>query len=155
PIQGGGRIIGEGCHFIDFIAFLVGSPPVSVSVHALPDMEKYNRDNITMTLTFNDGSLGVVNYLANGDKSFSKEYIEVFCEGKIAILEDFRRLTTVENGNRKVIRSVFRQDKGHRGEWEAFINAVKTNGQPPIPYDHLIDVTQTSFQVMEGLMEKT
>lgn len=155
PIQGGGRIIGEGCHFIDFVAFLVGSPPVSVSAHALPDMGKYNRDNITMTLTFNDGSLGVVNYLANGDKSFSKEYIEVFCEGKIAILEDFRRLTTVENGSRKVNRSVFRQDKGHRGEWEAFINAVKTNGQPPIPYDHLIGVTQISFQVMEGLMEKT
>jgi predicted dehydrogenase len=68
PIQGGGRIIGEGCHFIDFLTFLVGAPPISVYAQALPDDGRYREDNVVMVFTFADGSLGTVNYLANGWK---------------------------------------------------------------------------------------
>ncbi len=89
PNTGGGRIIGEGCHFVDFITFLVGVAPVSVTAHALPDGGKYREDNISMTFTFPDGSIGVVDYLANGDKSFPKERVEVFCGGQIAVLDEF------------------------------------------------------------------
>jgi predicted dehydrogenase len=66
PALGGGRIIGEACHFVDLITFLVGAPPISVTAHALPDGGKYREDNVSMTFTFPDGSLGVVDYLANG-----------------------------------------------------------------------------------------
>ncbi|HRQ33427.1 MAG TPA: Gfo/Idh/MocA family oxidoreductase, partial [Anaerolineales bacterium] len=81
PNIGGGRIIGEACHFIDFVTFLVGAAPVSVTAHALPNEGKYSEDNVSMTFTFPDGSIGVVDYLANGDKSFPKERVEVFCGG--------------------------------------------------------------------------
>jgi predicted dehydrogenase len=149
--QGGGRIIGEGCHFIDFVTFLVGSSPTVVHAQALPDNGKYNQDNVTITLTFPDGSVGVIDYLANGDKSFPKEYIEVFCGGQVAVLDDFRNLTMIQNGKRKVERSLLRQDKGHRAEWEAFVSAIQSQGNPPIPYAQLIGVTQASFQVVKAL----
>lgn len=149
PEQGGGRIIGEACHFIDFITFLVGAPPVSVMAHALPDNGKYRQDNVSLTFTFPDGSLGVMDYLANGDKSFPKERVEVFCGGKIAVLDDFRALEMIENGNRKTIRGA--QDKGWRNEMIAFAEAIRDGGQPPIPYGQLIGVTKASFAAVESL----
>lgn len=151
PHIGGGRIIGEACHFVDFITFLVGSAPVSVSAYALPDNGKYREDNVSMTFAFPDGSLGVVDYLANGDKTFPKEYIEVFYSGKIAVLDDFRRLEMVENGNRKVIKDA--QDKGWRNEMIAFAKAIQEGGQPPIPYEQLIGVTKATFAAVESLRE--
>ena len=149
PAQGGGRIIGEGCHFIDFITFLVGAAPVSVSAVALPDNGKYREDNVSMTFTFPDGSVGVVDYLANGDKSFPKERIEVFCGGRIAVLDDFRKLEMVHDGRRKTIKMA--QDKGWKDEWVAFAKAIREGSQPPIPYEQLIGVTKASFAVMESI----
>jgi len=148
PNIGGGRIIGEACHFIDFITFLVGASPVSVTAHALPDNGKYREDNVSMTFTFPDGSIGVVDYLANGDKSFPKERVEVFCGGKIAILDDFRALELVENGNRKTIKAA--QDKGWKNEMIAFAKAIREGNQPPIPYEQLIGVAKASFAAVES-----
>jgi predicted dehydrogenase len=149
PAQGGGRIIGEGCHFVDFISFLVGQVPVSVRATALPDGGKYRGDNVSMTLAFPDGSVGVVDYLANGDKSFPKERIEVFCGGKIAVLDDFRSLEMVENGRRKLDKTT--QDKGWRDEWIAFAEAIHNGGGPPIPYEQMIGVTKATFAAVESL----
>ena len=70
--QGGGRIIGEACHFIDLITFLVGDPPLAVSTSGLPDTQRYREDNVLITLQFPDGSIGTVSYLANGDKAYPK-----------------------------------------------------------------------------------
>jgi predicted dehydrogenase/threonine dehydrogenase-like Zn-dependent dehydrogenase len=151
PLQGGGRIVGEGCHFIDFLTYLVGEPPVSISAHALPDDERYREDNVTITLTFPDGSVGSVIYLANGDKAFAKERIEVFSAGKAAALDDFRTLELVSHGKRQVMRSRLRQDKGHRDEWEAFTQAVIAGRTPPIPYDQLFAVTEASFATLQAL----
>lgn len=149
PAQGGGRIVGEGCHFVDFLTFLAGAAPVSVSAQALPDGGKYHADNASMTFTFPDGSLGVVDYLANGDKSFPKERLEVFCGGKIAVLDDFRTLEVVRDGRRTTVRRA--QDKGWRGEWEAFAKAIREGGAPPIPYEQLIGVTKATFAAVESL----
>jgi len=149
PKLGGGRIIGEGCHFIDLITFLVGAPPVSVTAHALPDGGKYRDDNVSMTFTFPDGSLGVVDYLANGDKSFPKERLEVFCGGQIAILDDFVSLVTVKDGKKKEERRA--QDKGWKNEMTAFAKSISEGGQPPIPYEQLIGVTQATFSAMESI----
>ncbi len=153
PAQGGGRIIGEGCHFVDFITFLIGAVPVSVTAHGLPDNGKYREDNVSMTFTFPDGSIGVVDYIANGDKSFPKERVEVFCGGRVAVLDDFRALEMVRDGRRKVVKSALRQDKGHFGEWQAFVKAIREGGQPPIPYEQLIGVTKAMFAAVESLRE--
>ena len=152
PDQGGGRIIGEGCHFIDFITFLVGAAPISVSAVALPDGGKYREDSVSMTFTFPDGSVGVVDYLANGDKSFPKERVEIFCGGKIAILDDFRVLEMVHDGRRKTVKGA--QDKGWKDEWVTFANAIREGGKPPIPYEQLVGVTKASFAAVESLRQK-
>jgi len=149
PEIGGGRIIGEGCHFVDFISFLVGTAPNSVSAIALPDAGKYREDNVSMTFTFPDGSVGVVDYLANGDKSFPKERVEVFCGGKIAVLDDFRALEMVHDGRRKTVKGA--QDKGWKDEWVVFSKAIRDGGEPPIPYEQLVGVTKATFAVMESI----
>jgi len=150
PVQGGGRIIGEGCHFVDFITFLVGSAPVSVIARALPDVGKYHQDNVSMTFTFPDGSVGVTDYLANGDNSFPKERVEAFSGGSVAVLDDFRALETVRDGRRKTVKR-FGQDKGHFGEMQAFAQSIRSGGQPPIPYAQLIGVTQATFAAVQSL----
>jgi predicted dehydrogenase/threonine dehydrogenase-like Zn-dependent dehydrogenase len=149
---GGGRIIGEGCHFVDFITFLVDEPPVSVTAHALPDNGKYREDNVSMTFTFPDGSIGIVDYLANGDKSFPKERVEVFCSGQVAVLDDFVSLQTVKDGKKKEVKGA--QNKGWVEEWKVFANAIREGGEPPIPYEQLIGVTKSTFAAVESLRKQ-
>lgn len=152
PGIGGGRIIGEACHFIDFITFLIGTPPISVTTHALPDGGKYRADNVSMTFTFPDGSIGVVDYLANGDKSFPKERVEVFGGGQVAVLDDFVSLEIVKDGKRKVERGA--QDKGWVREWKVFTKAIQEGSEPPIPYEQLIGVTRSTFAAVESMRSK-
>jgi predicted dehydrogenase len=149
PVQGAGRIIGEACHFVDFLASLAGDGPVSVNAYSLPDGGKYRQDNVSMTFTFPDGSIGVVDYLANGDKSFPKERIEVFCAGRVAVLDDFRTLELVHDGRRSVTRKA--QDKGWHSEWLTFTRCITEGCQPPIPYEQLISVTKATFAAVESL----
>ncbi len=151
PEVGGGRIIGEACHFIDFLTFLVGEIPTEVSTQGLPDDGQYSEDNVVMNFTFPDGSLGVVTYLANGDKSYPKEYLEVFSGGRIAVLNDWRKLELINKGKRKVMRHLLRQDKGHLGAWQAFLAAVQGDKAPPIRYEHLVGVSLASFAAVESL----
>ena len=101
PEQGGGRIIGECCHFIDLMTFLVGRSPVSVSAAALPDDSRYRQDNAHLTFIFPEGSIGTLDYLANGDRSFPKERFEVFHAGQVGVIDDFRSLELVQDGKRK------------------------------------------------------
>lgn len=151
PVQGGGRILGEACHFIDFLTWLVGAPPESVTARAMPDLGRYRGDNVVIQLGFPDGSLGTVSYLANGDKAVSKERVEVFSGGRVAVLDDFRRLELVTQGRRKVRKSRLRQDKGHTAEWDAFVGAILAGGPPPIPYAHLFGVMEATFDAVDAL----
>ncbi len=150
---GGGRIIGEACHFIDLITFLVGAPPISVTAHALPNNGKYREDNVSMTFTFPDGSIGVVDYLASGDKSFPKERLEVFCEGMIAVLDDYVSLVTVKDGKKKL--ESMTQDKGQKAEMAAFAESIKSGDEAPIPYEQLIGVTKSTFAAVESIRSKS
>lgn len=143
---GGGRILGEACHFVDFAAFLVGAVPIALTIDALPDVDKYRGDNAVLRLTFPDGSRASIDYLANGDKSYPKERVEVFCEGKIAVLDDFRTLEMVRDGKRT--RKTGVQDKGHRDEMQAFADVILHGGAPPIAYAHIFGVMR--LLVMEG-----
>jgi predicted dehydrogenase len=152
PNIGGGRIIGEACHFIDLITYLVGASPISVNAVALPNNGKYSDDNVSMTFTFPDGSVGVVDYLANGDKSLPKERLEVFCEGMVAVLDDYVSLTVTKDGKKKEEKMM--QDKGWRNEMSAFAKAIKEGKEPPIPYEQLIGVTKASFAAVESVRSK-
>jgi predicted dehydrogenase/threonine dehydrogenase-like Zn-dependent dehydrogenase len=145
----GGRLIGEACHFVDFIAFLVGAVPTTVTARALPDLGRYREDNASLTLEFPDGSIGVVDYLSNGDASFPKERLEVFCASRIAVLDDFRSLTMVHAGTTKVLRRP--QDKGWVNEWRVFGDSIREGGAPPIPYEQLLGVTAAMLAAVESL----
>ncbi len=151
PEVGGGRIIGEACHFIDFLTFLVGENPIEVTTNGLPDQGKYREDNVVMNFTFPDGSIGIVSYLANGDKSYPKEYLDVFCGGRIAVLDDWRKLKLISKGRHKVARHLLSQDKGHKNAWLAFQDAVMGKNPPPIPYDQLLGVSEAAFSAVESL----
>lgn len=151
PLQGGGRIIGEACHFVDFLIFLVGDTPQQVTAQGLPDGGRYREDNVLITLTFPDGSLGSIAYLANGDKRLPKERLEVFCGGRAAVLDDFRSLELLGGGKREKIVSRLRQDKGHRAEVQAFAQAILNGEPPPIPYDHLFGGMQATFAAVQSL----
>jgi predicted dehydrogenase len=151
PHQGGGRIIGEVCHFVDLLSFLTGSLPVQVYACTLPNSGRYCDDNVAVTLTFANGSVGTITYIANGDKSFPKERIEVFGGEAVAVLDDFRSLELIHNGNRHVHRARLRQDKGHRGEWEAVVAAMQSGRPEPIPFTESVMVAHTTFAIVESL----
>ncbi|MDP2966620.1 MAG: bi-domain-containing oxidoreductase [Pelolinea sp.] len=151
PLAGGGRLVGEGCHFIDFLCFLTGQAPDKVKVACLPDNGKYHQDNLNITLEFPDGSVGTIAYLANGSRNFGKEYAEIFCGGKVGILNDFRTLELVDDSQKKSFRSRLRQDKGHQSAWSAFTNAIRNSTEEPIPYDTILKVSYATLACQKSL----
>ena len=156
PAQGGGRIIGEACHFIDFMTYLVGESPTDVEALGLPEGDRrYQEDNVLITLRFPNGSIGTLTYLANGSRAYPKERVEVFGGGRTAVLDDFRRLELAIDGKVRMHRAWLRQEKGHRGEWQAFCDAIRQGGAPPIDYEQLFAVTQACFAAVESLRSNT
>lgn len=151
PEVGGGRIIGEACHFIDLLRFLADTPIVSVHVAALGAQGQGMRsDKVSFTLCFADGSMGTVHYLANGHKSFPKERLEVFCAGRILQLDNFRSLRGYGwPGFTKM--NLWRQDKGQMACAMAFVDAIRLGRPSPIPFEELVEVTQTSFDIVDAL----
>jgi predicted dehydrogenase len=149
--QGGGRLIGEVCHFVDTMVYLLDALPDKVWVKSLPDEQWYCEDNLVLNFNFPDGSIGVITYLANGDKAFPKERLEVFWGGKVAVMDDFRRLELVHNGERHIERSWLRQDKGHAAELRAFLRSITQSGTPPISYQHLLGVSQATLTAQQAL----
>ena len=147
PEQGGGRILGEVCHFVDFLCFLTDSCPAEVHGHLLGNSGRYSMDNLLATLKFPNGTVGTISYLANGDKSASKERIEVFGGGSTAILEDFRYLELVRHGKKKTNRLRWRQDKGHRAEMQGFIDAVRGKASPPISFEQIVGSTLATIRL--------
>ena len=150
PEQGGGRILGEVCHFVDFLTFLAGALPIEVQARSVASLDSYTDDNVIVSLRFADGSQGTISYLANGDRSYSKERVEVFGGGAVAVLEDFRRLELVRHCRKQTFRSRFRQDKGHRAELEAFAAAVHGQGEVPIPFDEIVSTTLATLRAVES-----
>lgn len=147
--MGGGRIIGEVCHFIDYLIFLNGSLPVKVSANTLPDPNGLN-DTLNILMQFENDSTGVVAYYANGAKSLSKEYVEIFTSGTSIILKDFKELKIY--GDRKTSKKkLLNQNKGQKEMVTSFINSLLKNGQAPIPFQEIVAVTRTTFKVIESI----
>ncbi|MEA5421452.1 bi-domain-containing oxidoreductase [Spirulina sp. CCNP1310] len=137
---GGGRIIGEACHFVDLLRFLVGQPIQSWHRTALAD-SKPCPDTVTLNLTFTDGSIGTIHYFANGAKSFPKERLEVFCGDHILQLDNYRTLKGWSWPQFKR-QSQWRQDKGQKACLAAFVAAITSGTPAPIPLEELIEVSQ-------------
>lgn len=149
--QGGGRILGEVCHFVDLLMFLAASPIIGVAARPVSSSSRYSGDNVLISLHFANGSEGTISYLANGDRSFSKERIEVFGGGCTAVLEDFRRLELVRNGKKETARSRWRQDKGHAAEWAAFVEALQAPDRPAIPFEDIVCSTLATLRIDESV----
>jgi predicted dehydrogenase/threonine dehydrogenase-like Zn-dependent dehydrogenase len=148
---GGGRIIGEGCHWMDLMVYLTGSLITTVSAAMLgqsPGVAVRN-DKMSIILTFSDGSVGTLNYFANGHKSYPKETVEVFCDGKILRLDNFRKLRGYGWPNFGKM-NLFNQDKGHKQEYRLFLDRIARGGEPPIPFEQIENVTLASFAAVES-----
>ena len=146
---GGGRILGEACHFIDYLTHLNGSLPTKVSAQVLADPENLN-DTLNIMLQFENGSTGVVCYYANGAKSLAKEYFEVFASGTTAILNDFKEIRIYGKGNPKK-EKFFNQNKGQKEMVSAFVNGLLNDGKAPISFEEIVAVTKASFKVIESV----
>jgi len=152
PEVGGGRIVGEGCHFIDLAMYLVGEAITSVqAVMFGPDTGGRRDDKTTISLSFADGSIATIHYLANGPKSFPKERIEVFSEGRVATIDNWRRIVSYDWPGASAMK--MRQNKGHHAEVAAFLERVRSGGAPAIPFHDLDMVTAASFGAVHAAQE--
>lgn len=147
PETGGGRIIGEGCHFVDLAIFLAGSPVVSVSASEVKSRQNL-LDSFIATLRFRNGSAASITYLSNGNKDVSKELIEVFCDGTVSRIDDFRKL---EFFGKRSFRSGSSRDKGHRNELKAFTEAISKGLPSPIPFEQLYHTSLVTFKIIESI----
>jgi predicted dehydrogenase len=140
---GGGRIIGEACHFIDLLRFLAASPVAAYDVAVL---DSATRDTATIQLMFQDGSIGTVHYFANGSKSFPKERLEVFAAGRVLQLDNFRKLRGFGWPGFSTM-NLWRQDKGQKACAASFTHAVQRGGPSPIPMAELLEVARLSIDI--------
>lgn len=148
---GGGRIIGEMCHFIDLMQFFTDAQPVSVYAASLAsnNAKEKNDDNIAIIVKFSDGSIGNLTYLANGDKAMPKENIEVFSGGKIGVINDFRNGALYANNKMQPVKA---EGKGHKQEVLAFLNAISQNEAEPISAESILYTTMTTFRIIDSLV---
>ncbi|CAN2039492.1 Dehydrogenase [Candidatus Magnetomoraceae bacterium gMMP-15] len=143
PQIGGGRIIGEACHFIDLLRFLAGN---KIQKSNIIKLEQGVKDTVSISLVFEDGSIGTIHYLANGNKSFPKERLEVFCAGKILQMDNYKILKGYGWKKFKKLK-LWNQDKGHKSEVISFINALKNGSISPIPFEEIVEVMKTTIQL--------
>lgn len=151
PAIGGGRIVGEACHYIDLMRFLVGAPIVHADARRMEGLPpaQIAEDKASITLAFEDGSFGTIMYLANGSSAFPKERIEVFTAGRVLQLDNFRRLKGYGWPGFRA-QNAWTQDKGQRNAIEAFLASLST-GHPAIPVDEIFEVARVTIEVAEAL----
>lgn len=150
---GGGRILGEVCHFVDFLTFVNGSSPVSVYAVAMDDANNHN-DTLTVSLKYGNGSVSSIQYFADGSKSLPKEYVEIYSHGVTAVLNDFRELKIYGKG-RPYKKKLVSQDKGQKREVRLFLDAVKNGGKTPILLAEIFSASQVCFAVLESIRSGT
>lgn len=143
---GGGRLIGEACHFIDLLRFLAGA---AITDWYLMCLDTATRDTVTLQFTFANGSIGTVHYIANGSKVFPKERLEVFADGRVLQLDNFRKLTGFGwPGFNKM--NLWRQDKGQKACVQMFVNAIANGDPSPIPFGEVIEVSRVAIEIAEA-----
>ena len=148
---GGGRIVGEACHFIDLCSYLAGSRVISVCMNAIGENPEENTDNASILLKYENGSTAVINYFANGSKSYDKERVEVFSQGRVLVCENWRKLTGYGVKGFRSMRGSL--DKGQKNEFRLLNERLLNGGESLIPIDSLVNTTKASFAAIESLRE--
>jgi predicted dehydrogenase len=143
---GGGRIIGEACHYIDLITYLTGSKVKSVCMIGMGEKPQANTDNATILLKYENGSTGVINYFANGSKAYQKERIEVYSQERTLITDNFCVTQGFGTGSFS--------DKGHVAQFKLLVERVKNGGAALIPFDEIVNTTLASFAAINSLLTK-
>jgi predicted dehydrogenase len=149
PEVGGGRIVGEACHFIDLVQHLTDSRIKSVAANSVRTAENL-MDNVSISLELHDGSIATISYFSNGSKQVAKEYLEVFSSGKTAIIDDFKTLTLA---GAKVQKADGKQDKGYNQEVSRFVESITKGEEAPIAAEELFLSTLASFKVIESIQK--
>jgi predicted dehydrogenase len=155
PVQGGGRLIGEMCHMVDLLTAIAEARVATVFAQSLPRPARPNMDDLLVSLTFEDGSIGTVVYASGGDRGLAKERLEVFGGGRSAVLDDFRVLELHADGRTRRVgpRFATTQDKGHAAELRAFLEAVRRGGPSPIHPEDAAHVTRVTFAAQQSARE--
>lgn len=148
---GGGRIIGEACHYIDLCTYLAGSMVISVCMNALGTDPEENTDNASILLKYENGTNAVINYFANGSKAYSKERIEAYTQEKTLVLDNWRSLKGY--GVKGFTKMKTKQDKGHKKQFELLVNSLKSGGKAIVPFDETYNTTKASFAAIESLKQ--
>ena len=153
--EGGGRIVGEVCHFIDLMQFFTGAPPVSVFAESVSakSTKIVDADSVFITVRFADGSNGSVAYLSEGDRGLAKERVEIFGAGKVFVLDDFRRATLYKDGREEQV-TLKAQDKGQQAQVRQVCTSVLEGGPAPITIDELAATSRVTFRVLDSLRER-
>jgi polar amino acid transport system substrate-binding protein len=151
PNEGGGRIIGEACHMIDFVSFLTDALPARVSAAAVPLSQRagYVDDSTVISMTMTDGSIASIVYTASGDPTVPKEQVEIFCERNVATIDDFKSGAFVA-GRKRAKLGGGAQDKGHAAEIAAFFDAARGRAAAPISLESLAATTLATFAIVES-----
>ncbi|MFA7272766.1 MAG: bi-domain-containing oxidoreductase [Crocinitomicaceae bacterium] len=150
---GGGRIIGEACHYIDLCSYLAGSKVMAVCMNAMGTNPEENTDNASILLKYENGSNAVINYFSNGSKSYSKERLEVYHQERTLVMDNWRKLKGY--GFKGFSSASSGQDKGHFNQFSKLVETIKKGGQPIIPLDEIVNTTKASFAAIESLKEGT
>ncbi|GBF18519.1 MULTISPECIES: bi-domain-containing oxidoreductase [Arenibacter] len=148
---GGGRIIGEACHYIDLCSYLAGSKVTSVCMSAMGTHPEENTDNASILLKYENGTNAVINYFANGSKGYSKERVEVYSEERTIIMDNWRKLKAY--GFKGMGTNSSKQDKGHFNQFKELLQQQQKGGNPVIPFDEIVNTTKTSFAAIESLKQ--
>jgi polar amino acid transport system substrate-binding protein len=152
PVEGGGRIIGEVCHFVDLLSHLIGSTPIKVYAEVIMSTREdmMSKDNVSITFKYRDGSIATIIYTATGDKTFPKERIEIFNENSVAVIEDFRKVTFTRNGKTRTFGGS-KQDKGYNNAISAFVHSVLNGSDSPVSLQESVDATVATIKIHEAL----
>ena len=146
---GGGRIIGEACHYIDLCTYFTGSHVKAVCMNAMGIDPKENTDNASILLQYENGSNAVINYYANGSKAYSKERVEVYSQERTLVMDNWRKLKSY--GFKGGGNASSKQDKGHYNQFQELIQQQQEGGSPIIPFDEIVNTTKASFAAIESL----
>ena len=151
PEIGGGRIIGEACHFIDLCTWLAGSRVTAVCMNAMGTNPDEMTDNATIILKYENGSNAVINYFSNGSKAYAKERVEVFSQQRVLVMDNWRKLSGYGFKNFKTMTSA--QDKGHANQFKLLVERIQKGGEPLIPFGDLVNTTRASFGAIDSLQQ--
>ncbi len=146
---GGGRIIGEACHYIDLCSYLAGSKVISVCMNAMGTNPEENTDNASILLKYENGSSAVINYFSNGSKGYSKERVEVYSQGRTLVMDNWRKLKGY--GFKSFSSAKSAQDKGHFNQFHELLSQQENGGNPIIPFGEIVNTTMASFSAIESL----